>query len=242
MPEMLSSQILLDEEDAKLGWELPHDGQSMQALRSSPRVGADRWRIADIIVPAHLLPPYQDEDDETILPSSAHPSYPYGNPYNPTTRNSSTPYSRPSQAAFLSRGGGGDGGASGGHGSSSSSRFAAARSLGPLLPGAKATASGPGSLATTLSNLELRGLFQTTTLGDAQDREWGEMGLASLLGIEEGSGLDDDPETLLRNAGIASTDGPGANGAGGMDPSAGGEAQGQNAGDQPDTEEEEEEE
>ncbi|SCZ87570.1 BZ3500_MvSof-1268-A1-R1_Chr2-2g05036 [Microbotryum saponariae] len=215
MPEMLSSQILLDEEDAKLGWDLPHD---------------------DIIVPAHLLPSYQDEDDET------HPSYPYGNPYTPTARNSSTPYSRPSQAAFLSRGGGGgDGGASGGHGSNSSNRFAAARSLGPLLPGAKATANGPGSLATTLSNLELRGLFQSTTLGDAQDREWGEMGIASLLGIEEGSGLNDDPETLLRNAGIASTDGPGANGAGGMDPSAGGEAQGQNAGDHPDTEEEEEE-
>ncbi|GJN90196.1 hypothetical protein Rhopal_003195-T1 [Rhodotorula paludigena] len=53
---------LLDEEDERLGWDLPDD---------------------DIQVPAHLLPPYQDEDDETVLPSQAHPSYPYGNPYKP---------------------------------------------------------------------------------------------------------------------------------------------------------------
>ncbi|KAH9821782.1 hypothetical protein DFH28DRAFT_1120078 [Melampsora americana] len=28
-----------------------------------------------------LIPPYQNEDDEGLLPSNAHPSYPYGNPY-----------------------------------------------------------------------------------------------------------------------------------------------------------------
>ncbi|KAG0139492.1 hypothetical protein CROQUDRAFT_719003 [Cronartium quercuum f. sp. fusiforme G11] len=28
-----------------------------------------------------LIPPYQNEDDEGLLPSHAHPSYPYGNPY-----------------------------------------------------------------------------------------------------------------------------------------------------------------
>ncbi|GAA5890117.1 hypothetical protein JCM6882_009231 [Rhodosporidiobolus microsporus] len=57
-----STHHLLDEEDERLGWDLPDD---------------------DVFVPAHLLPPYQDEDDETVLPSQAHPSYPYGNPYKP---------------------------------------------------------------------------------------------------------------------------------------------------------------
>ncbi|GAA5832592.1 hypothetical protein JCM11251_001379 [Rhodosporidiobolus azoricus] len=66
LPLSLASH-LLDEEDERLGWDLPDD---------------------DIFVPAHLLPPYQDEDDETILPSQAHPSYPYGNPHKPNLTSS----------------------------------------------------------------------------------------------------------------------------------------------------------
>ncbi|PLW52414.1 hypothetical protein PCANC_04589 [Puccinia coronata f. sp. avenae] len=31
-----------------------------------------------------MIPPYQNEDDEGILPSHSHPSYPFGNPYDPT--------------------------------------------------------------------------------------------------------------------------------------------------------------
>ncbi|GAA5984578.1 hypothetical protein JCM11641_006556 [Rhodosporidiobolus odoratus] len=77
-----SSSRLLDEEDDKLGWDLPDD---------------------DIALPAHLLPAYQDEDDETILPSQAHPSYPYGNPYksNPLTSPSRR---QPTHPASLSHG------------------------------------------------------------------------------------------------------------------------------------------
>lgn len=29
-----------------------------------------------------LIPPYQNEDDEGILPTHSHPSYPFGNPYD----------------------------------------------------------------------------------------------------------------------------------------------------------------
>ncbi|OAV89654.1 hypothetical protein PTTG_28627 [Puccinia triticina 1-1 BBBD Race 1] len=31
-----------------------------------------------------MIPPYQNEDDEGILPSHSHPSYPSGNPYYPS--------------------------------------------------------------------------------------------------------------------------------------------------------------
>ncbi|GAA5846420.1 hypothetical protein JCM9279_001366 [Rhodotorula babjevae] len=57
-----SGHHLLDEDDERRGWDLPDD---------------------DIRVPLHLLPPYQDEEDDAVLPSQAHPSYPYGNPYKP---------------------------------------------------------------------------------------------------------------------------------------------------------------
>ncbi|KAJ7074592.1 hypothetical protein C8F01DRAFT_970839, partial [Mycena amicta] len=35
----------------------------------------------DLNIPTHMVPP--DPDDSDILPSKAHPSYPYGNPLNP---------------------------------------------------------------------------------------------------------------------------------------------------------------
>ncbi|BGP33170.1 hypothetical protein JCM10296v2_004964 [Rhodotorula toruloides] len=71
------SAHLLDEEDERLGWDLPDD---------------------DIQVPVHLLAPYQDEDDETVLPSQAHPSWPYGNPYKPNLLTSPSRRSKPNSA------------------------------------------------------------------------------------------------------------------------------------------------
>ncbi|BGP41357.1 hypothetical protein JCM10450v2_005398 [Rhodotorula kratochvilovae] len=71
---------LLDEEDERIGWDLPDD---------------------DIQVPAHLLPPYQDEDDESVLPSQAHPSYPYGNPYKPHLLQSSSRRGPSARPAFF---------------------------------------------------------------------------------------------------------------------------------------------
>ncbi|KAM0750689.1 hypothetical protein T439DRAFT_325743 [Meredithblackwellia eburnea MCA 4105] len=62
-------------------------------LSSSALLDEDRlpdMPTDDIQVPYHLLPPYQDEDDESILPSAAHPSYPYGNPYAPRSLPSKT--------------------------------------------------------------------------------------------------------------------------------------------------------
>ncbi|MBW0470095.1 hypothetical protein O181_009810 [Austropuccinia psidii MF-1] len=38
-----------------------------------------------------MIPPYQNEDDEGILPSHAHPSYPFGNPYDPSHTNTNGP-------------------------------------------------------------------------------------------------------------------------------------------------------
>ncbi|GAA6044292.1 hypothetical protein JCM8097_008682 [Rhodosporidiobolus ruineniae] len=129
---------LLDEEDEMLGWELPED---------------------DILVPAHLLPPYQDEDDETVLPSQAHPSYPYGNPYKPHLLTS------PSRRN-----------PSGHHPSSASTSSLFHPS------GSGAHSSAPVSLATTLPALELRDLFARTTFGDAPDRQWAELHLPGLFG------------------------------------------------------------
>ena len=51
---------------------------------SACRRRADHYRaafVADIDVPAGLVPPLHAEEDESILPSAAHPSFPYGNPY-----------------------------------------------------------------------------------------------------------------------------------------------------------------
>ncbi|CAH7671674.1 hypothetical protein PPACK8108_LOCUS6476, partial [Phakopsora pachyrhizi] len=41
-----------------------------------------------------LIPPYQNEDDEGLLPSNAHPSYPFGNPYEPGSQTRPQPSSQ----------------------------------------------------------------------------------------------------------------------------------------------------
>ncbi|GAA5862138.1 hypothetical protein JCM5296_007466 [Sporobolomyces johnsonii] len=138
---------LLDEEDDRLGWDLPDD---------------------DIQVPAHLLPPYQDEDDETMLPSQTHPSYPYGNPYKPHPLTS--PSRRPSpslasSAPFAS------------HSASSST-----------------THPTSASLQTTLPSLELPALFAHTTFGDPSDRRWRELALPALLGRKTRIERDEDDD------------------------------------------------
>ncbi|KAJ6458105.1 hypothetical protein C8R47DRAFT_1227123 [Mycena vitilis] len=67
----------------------------------------------DLNIPAHMVPP--DPDDSDILPSQAHPSYPYGNPTNvkhPASR-PRPPYDPSSRALFEDMGydGGGVNGA-----------------------------------------------------------------------------------------------------------------------------------
>ncbi|TKA55567.1 hypothetical protein B0A53_02745 [Rhodotorula sp. CCFEE 5036] len=68
--------------DAHYSWVQMPLGRAMHLLDDQDH-DDDDWDLPDddIYVPAHLLPPYQDEDDETALPSQTHPSYPYGNPY-----------------------------------------------------------------------------------------------------------------------------------------------------------------
>ncbi|GAA5987262.1 hypothetical protein JCM10908_001884 [Rhodotorula pacifica] len=80
MPLGRAMHLLDDEDEDDHDWELPDD---------------------DIYVPAHLLPPYQDEDDETALPSQTHPSYPYGNPYKPNAF-TSPGRGRPASSSHLS--------------------------------------------------------------------------------------------------------------------------------------------
>ncbi|KAJ7173511.1 hypothetical protein C8R46DRAFT_1083035 [Mycena filopes] len=67
----------------------------------------------DLTIPPHMVPP--DPDDSDILPSQAHPSYPYGNPTNvkhPASR-PRPPYDPSSRALFEDMGydGGGVNGA-----------------------------------------------------------------------------------------------------------------------------------
>ncbi|KAJ7780219.1 hypothetical protein DFH07DRAFT_794230 [Mycena maculata] len=67
----------------------------------------------ELSIPAHMVPP--DPDDSDILPSQAHPSYPYGNPTNvkhPASR-PRPPYDPSSRALFEDMGydGGGVNGA-----------------------------------------------------------------------------------------------------------------------------------
>ncbi|POY69903.1 hypothetical protein BMF94_7101 [Rhodotorula taiwanensis] len=68
--------------DGRYSWTRMSLGRAVHLVHDDPDDDGD-WELPDddILVPAHLLPPYQDEDDETVLPSQAHPSYPYGNPY-----------------------------------------------------------------------------------------------------------------------------------------------------------------
>ncbi|GAA6010771.1 hypothetical protein JCM10207_005834 [Rhodosporidiobolus poonsookiae] len=124
LPHSLASH-LLDEDDERLGWDLPDD---------------------DIQVPLHLLPPYQDEDDETILPSQAHPSYPYGNPYKPNLLSSPSRRGPTAHSSFSQ------------------------------------PSTHSASLSTTLPALELRDLFARTTFGEASDRQWTELHLPGLFG------------------------------------------------------------
>lgn len=130
-------------------------------------------------MPAHLLPPYQDEDDESAytrsrvflshsqtdeeesaaaLPSQTHPSYPYGNPYKTDTF-TSPGRGRP---AFHS-----------------ASSFAHPR-------------THSASLTTSLPALELRQLFERTTFGDPADRHWGELNLPALFGPKTRIELEED--------------------------------------------------
>jgi hypothetical protein len=53
----------------------------------------------DIEYPPGFIPPYQDEDDEFVLPTNTHPSYPFGNPYAPTAT-SVLPGSKPPAARW----------------------------------------------------------------------------------------------------------------------------------------------
>ncbi|KAF7290589.1 Iron-containing alcohol dehydrogenase 1 [Mycena indigotica] len=54
--------------------------QTLDTLET-PEYLKDELITDDLNIPAHMVPP--DPDDSDILPSKAHPSYPYGNPLNP---------------------------------------------------------------------------------------------------------------------------------------------------------------
>ncbi|ORY69125.1 hypothetical protein BCR35DRAFT_308132 [Leucosporidium creatinivorum] len=186
VPDALASH-LLDEEDERLGWDLPDD---------------------DIKVPQHLLPSYQDEDDETVLPSASHPSYPYGNPYTSRPLSTSTS-SHPSHTT--------------------ASNPAHHSSLFP------SSTTHSTSLATTLPNLQLRQLFLHTAFGEPRERVWGEMGLGEVVrGKEARRGvLREEGEEESQEGQTGTTAGGGGQG----EPPA---PAGQNAGDHPMSDEEEE--
>lgn len=103
------------------------------------------------------------------LPSHAHPSYPYGNPYKPD--------------AFTSPGGGGG-------------RRPSSQSQSTLTTTATSTFAHPlthsASLATSLPTLELRQLFERTTFGDPADRRWSELNLPALFGPKTRTELEED--------------------------------------------------
>ncbi|KAJ6616957.1 hypothetical protein B0H10DRAFT_2034921 [Mycena sp. CBHHK59/15] len=63
-------------------------------------LSTDGQLFSHLDIPAHMVPP--DPDDSDILPSQAHPSYPYGNPTNvkhPASR-PRPPYDPSSRALF----------------------------------------------------------------------------------------------------------------------------------------------
>ncbi|GAA5939859.1 uncharacterized protein JCM15063_004326 [Sporobolomyces koalae] len=120
---------------------------------------SESWQLPldDIHVPDHLLPPFQDEDDETLLPSQTHPSYPYGNPYRFTS------------TSLLH---------------STSTRSSSDRPTTTGNPHSTTTGSkthGP-NLSTRLSTFELGHLYSLTRFGLGSEREWQEMGLPGLMG------------------------------------------------------------
>ncbi|BGP56414.1 hypothetical protein JCM8202_001846 [Rhodotorula sphaerocarpa] len=153
--------------DGRYSWVNMSTERALHLVDADDEDDLDDWDLPDdhILVPAHLLPPYQDEDDDA-LPSQAHPSYPYGNPYKnhafaPTSSGSTTARTRPSSSAHHL------------------SPFAH-----PLTHSA--------SLATTLPALELRHLFERTTFGDPLDRQWPELNLASMFGPKTRVELEED--------------------------------------------------
>lgn len=176
-----------DDEDDLDDWDLPDGGQSSAGRRTPLRrsdpcsFAVDRYsrsgaslaavpgrrrrrcvheagvkRLYRLTIPS--APP--------ALPSQAHPSYPYGNPYKnhafaPTSSGSTTGRTRPSSSAHHL------------------SPFAH-----PLTHSA--------SLATTLPALELRHLFERTTFGDPLDRQWPELNLAGMFGPKTRVELEED--------------------------------------------------
>ncbi|KAJ7095473.1 hypothetical protein C8R43DRAFT_1049369 [Mycena crocata] len=89
-----------------------YDLQVIDTLESSDYLKGE-LASDDLNIPAHMVPP--DPDDSDILPSQAHPSYPYGNPTNvkhPASR-PRPPYDPSSRALFEDMGydGGGVNGA-----------------------------------------------------------------------------------------------------------------------------------
>ncbi|KAJ7233032.1 hypothetical protein C8J57DRAFT_168850 [Mycena rebaudengoi] len=89
-----------------------YDFQVLDTLETSDYLKGE-LASDDLNIPAHMVPP--DPDDSDILPSQAHPSYPYGNPTNvkhPASR-PRPPYDPSSRALFEDMGyaGGGVNGA-----------------------------------------------------------------------------------------------------------------------------------
>ncbi|KAJ7493195.1 hypothetical protein B0H11DRAFT_829613 [Mycena galericulata] len=89
-----------------------YDLQVLDTLESADFLKGDLGDD-ELDIPAHMVPP--DPDDSDILPSQAHPSYPYGNPTNvkhPASR-PRPPYDPSSRALFEDMGydGGGVNGA-----------------------------------------------------------------------------------------------------------------------------------
>ncbi|KAJ7483209.1 hypothetical protein FB451DRAFT_1233732 [Mycena latifolia] len=89
-----------------------YDFQVLDTLESADYLKGE-LASDDLNIPPHMVPP--DPDDSDILPSQAHPSYPYGNPTNvkhPASR-PRPPYDPSSRALFEDMGydGGGVNGA-----------------------------------------------------------------------------------------------------------------------------------
>ncbi|KAK4702412.1 hypothetical protein P7C70_g3818, partial [Phenoliferia sp. Uapishka_3] len=78
--QKLLKKLKLDVQDDRFSYL--HQSSSLTDLLLDDDKPLGDLPADDIAVPYHLLPPYQDEDDETVLPSASHPSYPYGNPYS----------------------------------------------------------------------------------------------------------------------------------------------------------------